>query len=196
MPRRKSWSQNIFKFGLKTRTYLSSLMLLLVRIKSCTELFKPLQEVVKELELSNRFFGHIILSVMPRAMWWGRRLNGVFQGGCQLATKALCLLPGSFRYLNNCFINIGFFHPSMSCKWNAQVAAGIICGLCRRKIYAQKCEGGDPKPLGITVTVSTNLCNPQAYKCRKSCLFPIAIRSKDLKLFLLSNHGCKIPTEM
>ena len=68
MPRRKSWSQNIFKFGLKTRTYLSSLMLLLVRIKSCTELFKPLQEVVKELELSNRFFGHITLSVMPRAM--------------------------------------------------------------------------------------------------------------------------------
>lgn len=50
--------------------------------------------------------------------------------------------------------------------------------------YAQKCEGGDPKPPGITATVSIDLRGPRAYKYSKSCLFPIAINSKDLKLFL------------
>ena len=88
MPRSKSWSYNIYSFGLKPRTYLSALILLQGRMKSYAELFTSQKQVVREVELSDRCFGHMKLSVMSGAMGWGGRPDRRLKGSCQLAIKS------------------------------------------------------------------------------------------------------------
>lgn len=52
-----------------------------------------------------------------------------------------------------------------------------------RNSYALRSEGGDSKSPGNTATVSIGFHGPRVYKYMKSCLFPIAISSKEFKFF-------------